>query len=267
MKEPDVTTAFRSAPAKTDEIMDPRAQLLEDGTLYIERGTHIHTLIVQCVESLRRFVAFVRGADQDPNGNSVLTAENRVPVEELWEKVVTLAMLTIASPARAAARPDPHSSQKLLREHHVHRDDFTGRAGSGHPFPRDVHSALRMIVFAWPLPHRDHVSSKVLDKLDRVATFLAEAIRQSIPASASHNSTVWLTVTAAAELLKDVVSGITTEQAKARVSRAASRAKFKTNGKTHTARRIDRGSFSTWLLEQHSKDLDKADDWAKGASR
>ena len=52
-------------------------------------------------------------------------------------------------------------------------------------------------------------------------------------------------VTQAAVLLRDVVSGITLEKAKARVSRAAGEGKFKTNGKTRPARRLERDSFNT----------------------
>lgn len=69
-----------------------------------------------------------------------------------------------------------------------------------------------------------------------------------------------LTVTEAAALLLDVVSGLDISRAKARVSKAASSQKFQTNGKKGEARRIDRDSFSTWLLDQRSRDLDAADE-------
>ena len=69
----------------------------------------------------------------------------------------------------------------------------------------------------------------------------------------------WLTVTAAAKRLMDVVSGLTLEKARARVSAAAGRDEFQTNGKERTDRRIDRDTFSTWLLKQRERDLAEAD--------
>lgn len=65
----------------------------------------------------------------------------------------------------------------------------------------------------------------------------------------------WITVTAAAKLLLDDISGIDLDKAKARVSKAANEGKFRTNGKKGAARRIGRDSFSTWRLEQRAKDL------------
>ncbi|MDQ7013521.1 MAG: hypothetical protein Q9O74_06440 [Planctomycetota bacterium] len=65
----------------------------------------------------------------------------------------------------------------------------------------------------------------------------------------------WLRVTDAGELLLEDVSGITHAQAKARVTKAISSGKIRTNGKTGHARRIDPDSFSTWRLEQREKDL------------
>ena len=66
-------------------------------------------------------------------------------------------------------------------------------------------------------------------------------------------------MTRAAVLLCDVVSHITLEKAEARVSLAAGERKFRTNGKTCAARRIDRDSFNTWRFEQVEKDLARAD--------
>ena len=67
--------------------------------------------------------------------------------------------------------------------------------------------------------------------------------------------TQWLRVTDAGRLLLSDVSGITLAQAKARVTKAANEGKFRTNGETGHARRIDPDSFSTWRLEQREKDL------------
>ena len=69
----------------------------------------------------------------------------------------------------------------------------------------------------------------------------------------------WLTVTECAGLLMEGVSGLDMQTPKARVSKAATAGRFRTNGKTGTARRIDRDSFSTWRLEQRERDLDAAD--------
>lgn len=66
----------------------------------------------------------------------------------------------------------------------------------------------------------------------------------------------WLTVSRCAELLLTDVSGLDLNKAKARVSWAAGKGKFRTNGATGNARRIDRHSFSTWRLEQRERDLD-----------
>jgi len=66
----------------------------------------------------------------------------------------------------------------------------------------------------------------------------------------------WITVTAAAKLLLEVVSGIDLGKAKARVSKAAGEGHLRTNGKEGRERRIDRGSFSIWQREQQKKDLD-----------
>jgi hypothetical protein len=73
----------------------------------------------------------------------------------------------------------------------------------------------------------------------------------------------WITVTAAARLLLEVVSGIDLGKAKARVSKAAGEGHIRTNGKEGRDRRIDRGSFSQWQREQQKKDLDA---WEKAHS-
>lgn len=71
----------------------------------------------------------------------------------------------------------------------------------------------------------------------------------------------WITVTAAAKLLLADVSGIDLDKARARVSKAATEHRFRTNGKSGQNRRIDRDSFSTWRLEQREKDLAKDDSY------
>ena len=69
----------------------------------------------------------------------------------------------------------------------------------------------------------------------------------------------WLTVTQAAEMLLEVVSNIDLPRARARVSRGAQRGKFKTNNCRGKARRVERPSYSIWLLEQREKDLTNTD--------
>lgn len=66
----------------------------------------------------------------------------------------------------------------------------------------------------------------------------------------------WLKVSECAELLLNDVDGLNVENARARVSFAASKNKFRTNGKKGNARRVDRDSFSTWRLKQRERDLD-----------
>ncbi len=75
-----------------------------------------------------------------------------------------------------------------------------------------------------------------------------------------------LTVTEAATRLMDVVSDLTLKRARARVSAAAKRGRFKTNGQKGLACRIDEDSFSRWLWEQRSKELAKTDQWLAGNS-
>lgn len=71
--------------------------------------------------------------------------------------------------------------------------------------------------------------------------------------------TEWLRVTDAGRLLLSDVSGIDLPQAKARVTKAITAGKIRTNGKSGHDRRIDPDSFSTWRLEQREKDLAACD--------
>lgn len=68
-----------------------------------------------------------------------------------------------------------------------------------------------------------------------------------------------ITVTDGAHMLRDVVDDLTLARSRARVSKAAGDGKFKTNGKSGAARRIDRDSFNTWRFEQRDRDLARAD--------
>lgn len=82
---------------------------------------------------------------------------------------------------------------------------------------------------------------------------LATTIRSLRPPVPSDN---WMTVSECARLLLNDVDGLDLEKAKARVSWAAGKNKFRTNEKKGNARRIDRDSFSTWRLEQRERGLD-----------
>ena len=79
-------------------------------------------------------------------------------------------------------------------------------------------------------------------------------------------SPVWITVTEAAELLMKDLPFLVSQlgKAKARVSRAASGGKFKTNGEKGQARRIDAGSLAQWRLEQRDADLDEPEIVTRG---
>jgi hypothetical protein len=93
----------------------------------------------------------------------------------------------------------------------------------------------------------------------RVVTF-RHGSKWPVPATDDGGEgTGWLTVTDAARRLMDVVSDLDLKKARARISVAAGRDEFQTNGKERTDRRIDRDSFSTWLLKQRERDLAEAD--------
>lgn len=69
----------------------------------------------------------------------------------------------------------------------------------------------------------------------------------------------WLTVTACAELLLTDVPALNIKKARARVSDAANKQRFQTNGKKGLNRRIEPISFDAWRLKQRDRDLDNAD--------
>ena len=70
----------------------------------------------------------------------------------------------------------------------------------------------------------------------------------------------WITVTDAAKLLMDVVSGLGLKGAQARVSRSASRDRFRTNDRKGAARRIELHSFNSWRFSERERDLRDLDD-------
>lgn len=96
-----------------------------------------------------------------------------------------------------------------------------------------------------------------------VSTRQADRVARSLREWAALISTAkWLKVTDAGKLLmKDlpVLKG-KLGKAKARVSRAAGMGKFKTNGRTGFARRIDAESFAVWRLQQRDLGLDAEDE-------
>lgn len=88
---------------------------------------------------------------------------------------------------------------------------------------------------------------------------LASIVRKVLEGEERSSDSTWLTVTAAAGLLRRDFPGLTARQASARVSKAAGAGKFITNGKKGTARRIDAVSFDAWRLQQRDRDLDAED--------
>ena len=72
--------------------------------------------------------------------------------------------------------------------------------------------------------------------------------------------TAWLTVTEAAKLLERDLLGLELSKARARVSAAATRGEFTTNGEAGQARRIDSVSFDAWRLKQRDRSLDAEHD-------
>jgi hypothetical protein len=69
-----------------------------------------------------------------------------------------------------------------------------------------------------------------------------------------------MTVTDSAKLLVKDFAHLTLQLARARVSSAASRGQFRTNGERGAARRIERVSFDAWRLRVRDADLDREDD-------
>jgi len=88
---------------------------------------------------------------------------------------------------------------------------------------------------------------------DAIQEALSEPTPPQCPSEALRES---LRVSECADLLLKDVSGIDRKRAMARVSWAAGKEKFRTNGAKGNARRIDRDSFNTWRLEQRERDLD-----------
>jgi len=117
-------------------------------------------------------------------------------------------------------------------------------------------------------PFCEHIRGDVLAVLDRALKRLptVEASNRYGKQS-SCNATLddfileptWLTVTEAARLLRRDIPGLILDNAKARVSGAATDGKFRTNGKNREKRRIDPVSFDSWRLKQRDRDLDRED--------
>jgi len=93
----------------------------------------------------------------------------------------------------------------------------------------------------------------------RVVTFRRGSKWPEVTSDDGREEASWLTVTDAAKHLMDVVSDLDLKKARARISAAAGRGEFHTNGKKGLDRRIVRDSFSTWLLKQRDRDLAEAD--------
>ncbi len=85
------------------------------------------------------------------------------------------------------------------------------------------------------------------------------AIKGVLQATRRSGAEQWLSVTECAELLTTDIDGLTLSEARARVSGAATRGRFLTNGKTWRERRIEPVSFDAWRLRQRERDLDSRD--------
>jgi hypothetical protein len=88
-------------------------------------------------------------------------------------------------------------------------------------------------------------------------TIETEASVKSFPAE--EDFTGWLKVSQAAILLIKDFPGLSKTIANARVSSAADRRKFRTNGQKGVRRRIDPVSFDAWRLAEIKRDLDAED--------
>lgn len=84
-------------------------------------------------------------------------------------------------------------------------------------------------------------------------TAIADALRSMRPPLPAEQ---WLTVTQCAKLLAKDLPSIDLPRARARISKAASDGKIRTNGKARDERRIERASFDAWRLKQRDRDLD-----------
>jgi len=147
-----------------------------------------------------------------------------------WNKIRS------APPLCAAGRTEsPRISVSEVQD-----DDFGGY------FPKRTHR----IVSLW-VP--ECVPSYDVRLSERGRAELARRRRRERPATPST-----LKVSKAAKQLMDVTA-LSFESAKAEVSTAATAGKFKTNGKKGSSRRIDRHSFSSWLLRRQQKYLDSQD--------
>lgn len=114
--------------------------------------------------------------------------------------------------------------------------------------------ARTAVAIAWPGRKPRFLALTDLAELRNRRLAIDHELLFAVPEAARGTGAV-ITVTEGAKMLLDIVDGITLEQARSRVSKAAGDGKFKTNGKTGAARRIDRDSFSTWLFEQRDKHL------------
>jgi hypothetical protein len=155
------------------------------------------------------------------------------PIEQP-EMAGTWDRIRSSPPLRAAVQPEP--SRVSVQE--VPRDDLGGF------FPKRVDRVVSVSV-------PEHVPSFYVRLSERGRAELARRRRREQPKHPSE-----LTVTEAAKQLMDVVPELSLQSARAEVSSAATDDKFKTNGKKGPGRRIDRHSFSSWLLERRKKHLD-----------
>lgn len=140
-------------------------------------------------------------------------------------------------------------------------------------------SFKEVVAAATPWQKDEEFTEQMWDRLSNLAEVqgellgLAQLIEASpsaallqLPPAQSPSDTFDLTVTAAAKLLCSTVSGLALAAAKTRVSPAATAGHIRNNGKKGSERRLNRDSFSTWLLKQQEAEVAASASWAAGMS-
>jgi len=132
---------------------------------------------------------------------------------------------------------------------------MTGQLSACVDLTRELTAAGASEFIAKPFPPQGRtLRSVICGVLDRPAA--ANSASSVSPALADSE---WLTVGQCAELLRSDISNLDLKRATARVSFAAGRSRFRTNGQKGPARRVERVSFDAWRLHQRDRDLDAAD--------
>ncbi len=173
--------------------------------------------------------------------------------ERMGEKPFDYVLLDLQIPARAGrGGASIDCGLNLLRWMRKRKNGqcppviiMTGQTGACVDLTRELTENGAREFIAKPFPDRGRT--------------LAFVVRRVLEADDGLDDSTWLTVTAAADLLRRDLPALNARQASARVSKAATSAKFVTNGKSGMARRIEPVSFDAWRLKQRDRDLDAED--------